>query len=451
MVRGVLFITIDCLRADHVSAYGYDRATTPTIDRLAREGVLWENAFSAAPWTKPSVSSILTGHYPIHHGAFEGIKRSKGRRTVTTDVLIDTIPTLAETCAAAGWRCAAFINNAQLGEFSGLARGFDPYDPAAGKADRIIESFDKWIRSDVDTPALTYLHFLEAHWPYKPRRRHIAAFGGNRDTNFFRDFSARDFGKLRKAISRNEFRLTDGQLEEMIQMYDGAVRRLDGKVKKALEVLKSVGIEDEVAVFVTGDHGEEFMEHGMIGHGQSLYDELIHVPLVARVPGGARGRRRSEPVSLVDLPRTILATAGIEGDLPGRSLFEERSSNDPVFAELRIRNLYAQIVRQGRWKLHRRFKFTPTNGDVGRNLSPAQMLRTCPYEVRHELYDVETDPREREDLAADAKHRRVLSDLECELDRFWTENVPPETYECGAETEIDPCVVERLRDLGYIE
>ena len=265
MSRSVILVVIDCLRADHVSAMGYQRATTPALDRMAEEGVLWEQAHSTSSWTKPSVTSMLTGQYPSQHGSFEGIKRSKGRLTVTTDRLTSDEPTLAERFAAAGWRCGAFMNNAQLGQFSGLNRGFDCYVPDAGKADPLIARFLKWLQADLERPAFAYLHLLEAHWPYKPRRRHVEMFGGDRDRNFFRDFSARDFGRLRRAVSHGETMLAPQRLHEMIQMYDGAIRRLDGKIAAMRRTLDELGALDDAALFVTADHGEEFLEHGGIG------------------------------------------------------------------------------------------------------------------------------------------------------------------------------------------
>src|SRR3972149_11923787 len=109
--RGVLIMVIDCLRADPLSCYGYRRPTTPTIDALAERGVLWEKAYSVSSWTKPAVTSLLTGLYPCQHGAYEGIKRGRGRQPATTDRLRPACSTLAETLSACGWRCGAFINN----------------------------------------------------------------------------------------------------------------------------------------------------------------------------------------------------------------------------------------------------------------------------------------------------------------------------------------------------
>ena len=352
---------------------------------------------------------------PTQHGAFRGIKRSKGRPTFTTNILRPGQPTLAERFAEAGWRCGAFINNAQLGEFTGLDRGFATYVPTAGKADRLIGIFLEWLEADLDRPIFAYLHFLEAHWPYKPRRRHVAMFGGNRDTNHFREYSARDYGKFRRAISRKEVTLTDDHLEQMIQMYDGAVRRLDGKLKIILAMLAEFGLRDQTAVIVTADHGEEFMEHGLIGHGQSLYNELTHVPLVASIPGMPGDERRSDPVSLVDLPYTLLRIAGIDVEPPGRNLLHCGDTDKQVFAELSTRRRYIQTIHTPDWKLHRRYIFDPVPKEEEK-ATPWEQVLGVPHRTKFELYDMNSDPREQNNLAKRTRYAPVRRDLAEKLD-----------------------------------
>ncbi|MEE9296546.1 MAG: sulfatase [Phycisphaerae bacterium] len=467
MLRGVLLIVIDCLRADHVSAYGYGRNTTPTIDSLAEKGILWEQAHSVSSWTKPSVTSMLTGVYPSQHGAFEGIKRSKGRSIVTTDRLQSSQSTLAEEFSRNGWRCGAFINNAQLGEFTRLNRGFSSYAPSAGKADRLIGIFLEWLEADTHTPFFAYLHFLEAHWPYKPRRRHVKMFGGNRDTNYFRDFSARDYGKLRRAISQGAASLSQEQLQQMIQMYDGAVRRLDGKLKIILAMLNELGLRDQTAIIVTADHGEEFLDHGRIGHGQSLYNELTHVPLIMSLPDDAHGFESVGPirdrntVSLVNLPCTILGMAGIESAIPGRDLRAPSETQELTLGELRVGWRYQQTATRSGWKLHRGYRFKPPNGKLSRDISPRRLVEECPYDVSYELYNVHGDPSERDNQADDPQRQSVLRELEGDLDRWWgevsratplsREVTPSAPDQFDGDVEIDSTVVQRLHDLGYID
>ncbi len=449
MPRCILLITIDCLRADHVASYGYHRATTPTIDALGERGVLWEQAHSLSSWTKPSVASLLTGLYPGEHGAYQGIKRSKGRLT-TTDILSSSRATLAETLSKAGWRCGAFINNAQLGEFTRLDRGFETYVPTAGKADRLIDMFREWLTTDLQAPAFAYLHFLETHWPYKPRRRHMKMFGGDRDANHFRDFSARDFGRMRRAIKHEEFALPETHLEQIIQMYDAAIRRVDGKVKIILATLKELGLREETALFITADHGEEFLEHGGIGHGQALYEELTHVPLIAQVPGGPQGQRRTAPISQVDLAHSLMHVANVAGDLPGADLLDEQVKPRPVCSELRIGHRYMHTIQSGNWKLHRRYKFDADNGELNTGRTMREYAGSVSHVLSHELYNLESDPGERTNLADEPGHAAVRAQLETDLDHWWSA-ATSEQAPADSEIEIDAQVVERLRDLGYID
>jgi len=448
MPRAIVLVVIDCLRADHVSGCGYVRETTPTLDELAAGGVLWEQAYSVSSWTKPAVLSMLTGLYPSQHGAFEGVKRDRREGLLTTDALPADVPTLAERLTRAGWCCGAFINNAQLGEFTGLNRGFECYLPAVGKADPLLAAFADWLRQNGSRPIFAYLHFLEAHWPYKPRRRHVALFGGDRDTNYFRDFSARDYGRLRRGISRGEATLREDLLEQMVQMYDGAVRRLDGKLRELLSLLEEAGLRDDTALFVTADHGEEFLDHGKIGHGQSLHEELVHVPLVACIPGGPAGVRVREPVSLVDLAGTLLHVAGA-ADANAQPSVLPGGQRRAVVSELRIKRRYTQALRAGRWKLHRRFNVH--DGGRGDLRRPAfELGRSGTYQTELQLYDLVDDPHEQVNLAGAALARPDCERLCGELDSWW-EMMMRSGSPGGREVAIDAQVVARLRALGYVD
>lgn len=451
-IRHIVLIVIDCLRADHVSAYGYQRATTPILDALAGEGVLWENAVSASSWTRPSITSLLTGLYPSQHGALEGVKRSRGKFSVP-GVLNGSVETLAQRLSARGWSCGAFLNNHQLDPFSGLDRGFAVYRPAIGKADLILAGYRDWFRRSVPTPTFTYLHFLESHWPYKPRRRHVAEFGGDRDTNYFRGFSGRDFGRLRQAIEAGEQTLTSEQIEQMVQMYDGAVRRLDGKIEAVLELLRDAGAEQETAVFVTADHGEEFLDHGLIGHGHSLYDELVHVPLVARIPGGPAGERRGVPVSHVDLFAALLEITGIDSDArpSGRGLLRDDTAAEPVFSELRIQHRYWQAIRAADWKLHRRLRFDRSDARYDPGRSVADLRAVCPHRVAVELYNLCSDPHERNDLSRNPANADRCSALLHRLDGWWDQIQATADRSPTVEIELDPLVAKQLQALGYLE
>lgn len=446
MTKHMLLIVIDCLRADHVSAYGYGRPTTPTLDELAATGICWTNAHSVSSWTKPSVSSLLTGYYPRQHGAFRGLKRSKSRGQATSDVLSDRAITLAERLSPAGYRCGAFINNVQLDHHSGLSRGFSNYVADAGKADRLIESVSGWIRENPRDPWFAYLHFLEAHWPYKPRRRHVEMFGGNRDRNPFAELSARDFGLMRKAIHRGQATFSAADNEHLMVLYDAAIRRLDGKLRTILKSLRQLDVHNETAIFVTADHGEEFLDHGSIGHGHTLYEELTHVPLIASVPDRGGGVRIDEPVSHVDVVPTLLALAGIES--PARDLTDVHGERSPVVSELVIRNKVMRTLVGDRWKLHQ--KSVVNSPDSEATDSGCAVNSTASTSETLSLFDLSSDPKETTNLIDTDDGRVHAARLSGCLDE-WSSRYQPLYDEQHHEVEVDERVVQRLRDLGYVE
>jgi arylsulfatase A-like enzyme len=451
VIDGIILVVIDCLRADHVSAYGYQRETTPTLDALANEGILWEQAYSTSSWTKPSVASILTGLYPSAHGAFEGVKRGRGRDSLTTDRLKTGAPTIATQLSQAGWKCGAFLNNAQLGEFAGLSRGFDSYNASMGKADNILAGLKDWLVQEENAPHFAYLHFLEAHWPYKPRRRHVAQFGGNRDTNCFSTLSARDYGKLRREIKRGQRSLSDDEITQMVQMYDASVRRLDGKIKILRGMLNDLGSSDRYAIVVTADHGDEFMDHGAIGHGHTLYDEITHVPLIAHIPGRKRGSRRPRPVSLVDLGGLIFSLAGVGDNGPTSDILMGEDRARPVFCELRTGRRYQQTLRTEFWKIHRTCLFDMEAAGGPSNATPRQLFGEYAREVTYELYDMLRDPGEKTNLADCADTSGVLKNHINMLDRHWRQLDCPYEESASSEVSIDRELVGRLERLGYLD
>ncbi len=451
-MRCILLIVLDCVRADHVSAYGYQRPTTPTIDALAKHGTRWTRAYSPSSWTKPSVSSMLTGLYPSAHGVFRGVKSRRHDINTTTDALTTTTPTLAEALSRAGWRCGAFLNNAQLGEYTNINRGFDTYVPNGGKVDRLLAQFDAWLQTELNRPTFAYLHFLEAHWPYRPRRRHIAEFGGNRDTNCYRDFSAKDYGKLRREMRKGDKKLSNHELTDMIDMYDGAIRRLDGKIKIVRAMLDAAGLLDETTIIVTADHGEELNEHGSIGHGQDLSQVLTHVPLIISSPQYSPGNRLTEPVSLVELTPTLLKTVGISCSWSHGNLFHQTQPREPVCAELLVGRRYVQSLWVNEWKIVRSYHLASLqDGNDKINGSPcaAQLAHKPPASI--ELFNLSNDPQGTVNLADQPFAQEKLRDMTQHLDHWWSSCTPKYDENNSTQVSVNDDIVQRLRDLGYID
>jgi arylsulfatase A-like enzyme len=329
----VIVYVVDCLRADHVGAYGYPRPTTPGIDSLASESVLFEKAYVCAPWTKPSVGCLFTSLPPRLHGAHS-----------IEHPLSPTVLTLAEAFQAGGYVTAAWVTNPFLDKrVFGFARGFDRYVELAHRwagqnvgnvpADAAeLRSVIPWLEENRSSRFFLYLHSLDLHAPYRAR------------APFDRVFVRED--------------VTD-PMQRDIDRYDTELAYNDREIAHLLGELRRLGLLESTLFVLTADHGEEFMEHGFTRHGRSLYDALLHVPVIVRLPGASRaGERIAGAVSNLDLAPTLLDYAG----LPVPASFEGHSQRPAIEAgrTLEERHLFAEhigprellfAVRDGRHKL----------------------------------------------------------------------------------------------------
>ncbi|HIF42312.1 MAG TPA: hypothetical protein EYQ74_14615 [Planctomycetes bacterium] len=340
----VLLICMDTVRADHVGFYGYEtRATTPALDELAATSTVFMDTSATAGWTKPSVPSYLTSTYPLQHGTYLG--DSKGRLSTETDALSEKATTVAEIFSDAGYQTAAFVKNAQLRKGLGFEQGFDSYDDQPGDAREIRWRAQDWLTGrDEEQPFFLYLHFLDAHWPYPVPPEYAFKFVANDKAERFRRSDWRD---LRKAVNRGDVTLLDEEVGALVALYDGAIRYIDDQLQQLLASLEHEGLAEDTIVCVIADHGEEFMEHGKIGHGHGLYENLLQVPWILHVPGRP-GQVVEAPCSLVDLMPTLVGAAGLSaGDAAvGLDLLREAPAERLIFAEHLNESYYQQTFRR---------------------------------------------------------------------------------------------------------
>jgi arylsulfatase len=349
----VLVLCVDVLRADHVGTWGYATNTTPSIDRLSRSSVIFQDATSAASWTKPSVPSYFTGRYPHQHGLYEGSREVEG--ALVSDTLAEEETTFAEMYRRAGFRTAAFVHNAQINGELGFDQGFERYEDDAGDARDIADRFLRWVDELDGAPFVSYLHFLDVHWPYDPPGVYREVF---EPVPTEIDFDTPAWRVLKRNIRDGDIRLSESDRQTMIDLYDGELRYTDDWIGRIFEGLRDRGLFDETMIVFLSDHGEEFLEHGKIGHGNSLYEELLHVPLIVRFPRGEHGARLVEkPVSLVDLLPTLADFSGLPlpDGISGRSLLPLLEDGvtraaAPLYAEGVHGSVYQQTIRLGRWK-----------------------------------------------------------------------------------------------------
>ncbi len=345
----VLILLIDALRADHLSCYGYERKTSPHIDALALESLRFENAFAQSPWTKPSIPTLFTSLYPIQHRVYEGERmRSTGQRE--SDVLSEECFTLAESMREAGYETVGFVNNAHLLASQGLAQGFDRYEQDNYDANQIHQMFYRFLdeRSSRE-PFFAYLHYLDVHWPFCP----VAPF----DEKFpspagARGFSDEEWKGLRERINEGEESLTDADRQRMIDLHDGGISELDDKIGQLLSSLRKMGLLENTLIVLTSDHGEELFDHGEVGHGGTLFEEVVRVPFLVRLPGGKGARVSQKTARLLDVFPTVAhfsharpPAAGI-----GRNLLSEETKTPDIVAETRHKNTYKVSIREGNWK-----------------------------------------------------------------------------------------------------
>lgn len=357
----VLLITLDTLRADHLSAYGYGRPTTPTIDRLAREGVLFENAFAAASWTLPSHASIMTGRYPHEHRA--GGRPLGGR-----------YPTLAQVLSSRGYATAAFVANTHyVAPRTGLERGFSHFEayyssptdmlrrtfygrslldrlplvgyydiPGRKRATEVNREFFRWLDDNGTAPFFVFLNYFDVHDPYVPPKGYEARFSShaNRGSRINSEMSPGLF----MPANAPKLSLSPEDIRVEIDGYDASLAYLDAELGSLFTQLGALGVLDNTLIIIASDHGESFGEHGLFGHGNSLYRNLIHVPLIIRFPNRVpAGLRVTRAASLQAIPATVMNLLGLDAEspFPGSSLVQHwadgratvSDESDVAFAE----------------------------------------------------------------------------------------------------------------------
>lgn len=374
----LLLITIDALRADHLGSHGYGRATSPQLDRLAAEGVRFSAAFTSGPMTVPSLPQIFTSAYFPHGDS----------------------PNLLSSLFAGGVpRTKAILNNPYLQYWLTLnvRDGFDSMTAARWRADKITRAALKWLGAQPSGERFAlYLHYLDTHTPYRTPAPHALAFGDPA----YRGPVGATFGDVDGA-RRGQYDAPDRA--QIVALYDGAIRFVDAEVGRLLDELRARGLLERTLVVVTADHGEELWDHGSFFHGQSLYDELLHVPLIVRLPDRAHaGRVVAEQVRAVDIVPTVTEVLGL-----------------PTFAAFEGRSLLARLTSRGAGppELFAR----AANPEFPYRFA----LRTESHKLivsvgtgQEELYDLRADPRETRDLARTPEAEPVLAPLRERLGRY---------------------------------
>jgi arylsulfatase A-like enzyme len=407
--RRIILISLDTVRADHLGIYGYDLPTSPALDRFAASAVVFDDAVAQASATLASHASILTSRIPRHHGASFANRHGLGAG----------VPTLAGLLRDAGYRTAAFTGGGQLDRRFGLDRGFEEY-----RETRFNQNFHdtaglgiEWLRAHRGERVFLFLHTYEPHHPYVARG--LRGLESDYDGPLPPVISL----ELLKEIKSGSREIDERDLRHIVNAYDNDLRSTDDGFRRLHRFLRRQGLLEDALIVVTSDHGEEFGEHGSVGwHGHTLYEELLRVPLIVKLPGNAHaGTRVPSSVRGLDIAPTILELAGVPvpDGFQGVSLRPLMSPGSlsvdrPALSELDAVPSSVSYRRRP-WKL-----------DGAR------------------LFDLDADPLEARDLAPVEPER--LESLNQSV-REWLGILPPPAPE---RVELEDSTLEQLRALGYL-
>jgi len=417
----MVLIIVDTLRADHMGTYGYDRETSPNLDALAQEAALFENAFAAATWTLPSVASMFTGLIPSQHDAGRPYEDERGEQF---SIIRPQARVFAEVLREHDYTTAAIVNAPFMHEGFGFARGFDHYDwaPASDsqvrRADVTVDTALAWLDQHGNEPFFLVVHVFDVH-------RHYDA------PEPFRGRFTDEFGDpYRDTLATLESRdLAENNLDHPFIMaaYDEEIAFVDAQMGRFFEGMRARGILDASTVMLTSDHGEGFEEHDSSGHGHTLFNEMLRVPLMVWGPDVEAGRYE-DPVSLIDLEPTILevSQSGVETMGNGSSLWPLLTTG----RSLPRRTLFAEWTHPGELKAVIRWPFKAI-------LDPETDKRW--------LFNLSEDPGEEINLLED----RAAAFYEFQAD-LQTLLRPGPGADTENQAEIDPAVLKALRSLGYI-
>ena len=419
----VVIVVVDTTRADRLSVYGHDRPTSPHLEALARDGVVFERAWSTASWTLPSHASLLTGQYPTAHGAHMTPFTDSDSNGANPAHLREEAVTLAELLGARGYRTAAFAGAGWLSPEFGLLQGYEVRDaennrtlPAAAITNRAL----RWLEGlHADEPMHLLVNYFDPHWPYDPKPPY--------------DRYAKS-GKRVKLPSLSELlngvETTPAQRTRMLDLYDGEIEYMDHHIGRLLDGLRKSGRYEDAMIVVIADHGELFGEHGHIGHGAWLWEELVRVPLIVKYPGNrGAGTRETASVSTVDVLRWVGDELGLElpADVSGKPV----GARELVLAEEFPSQLF---LKMGGDELDRKL--------VAGVHWPWKWIAGADGEGS--LFRIAEDPGEEQPVADDA----VVADLRERVRGVQSELVAPEV---DRTRRMSPEAEQQLRELGYIE
>lgn len=431
----VILISIDTLRQDGVGAYGSTTSFTPAINAVAEGGAIFENAYSHSPWTLPSHAALLTGLTPTHLG-IRKVQDRLGKKALS----------LPEVLSNYGYSTGAVTSYVLVSQAYGFSQGFDEFNYSRDyNAEMIVDLAGRYINSRQKKKFFLFLHFYDPHWPYHPKLDIAKKFYSEQPTPELAQFhnTMNYYDWAVKALKGPEEFVKFSKA-----MYEAEISYVDQALGRLFSNLINSGMINRTVIIVTSDHGEEFKEHGLMGHGLTLYDEVLKVPLIVRYPPQIpKNTQIDMHVQLTDLFPTILSMIGIENpvdfldakDLTNGLILDETNSQQNFLAETAMSGETRYAVIEDNKKY-----ITPFELHFGEEISLSHET---------EVYDLAKDGLESQNLAGaqptlTAHLKKILSDKLESIEKSREEHG---SMRAGESKDLSAEEIERLRSLGYIQ
>ncbi len=453
----LIVIVVDTLRADHLGYHGYGRDTSPFLDSLADESVVFERAYAASAFTRESIAALLTGRLPSLSGSLGWYAAPSA-----------ALPTLGESYRDAGYRTGFFTTTIMLGN-ERFTRGFQDVEHlvaaggVSGMSHALTERALSFAANAGDEPFMMYVHYFDPHAPYEPPQELQLEF-----TDEIYPDPVGLYTQLRPAVPEyvaRGFGPGDPQFEDQQVRYDAEIRDTDNALRALFAGLEELGVADDTLVVITSDHGEEFLDHGFVEHAWTLYEESVHVPLLVWNPQRRAARRVARPVSLVDIVPTVTTFQGVARDgkpTDGHVLLDEQGAASPpsvpVVSELLIqhRNVLRSAV-VGEWKyIQARRWLTPQQRSLVAQSERKHELRAQETEfdtwspvVHEELYNLATDPGESENLVASEPQRLTTMREALRLFEQRARSTAAGQQGAADEQPMDQDQLDAIKAIGY--
>jgi arylsulfatase A-like enzyme len=420
----VLLITLDTTRADRLGVYGHTRPTSPVLDALARDGAWYERAYTVATWTLPAHASLFTGKYPKSHGARydpegplvlgEAIEGPETWKQIRARGLGPDEHPLAELLGAAGYRTGGVVGGPWLKAVFGLARGFEHWDEQGitslngRRAASVTDAALAWLDQKDDRPFFLFLNYFDPHTPFSPLMPCIQQVA---------------LGKEIPPLEKENMReLTD-------LFYDAEIRCMDSQIGRVIKRLRRRDLYDSTWIIAVADHGDLLGEHDIFGHGTSLYEPELRIPLIVKPPRDEAPRgRQDELIQILDVFAMIAARIGVELP-PGTQASFPVPLGRPAFAEI---NPLPAFNQSGDWRAIVSGDWKFLESSVGDRL----------------LFDIARDPAESNDLAA--REPAHAQELKKAVDD-WMASLPEPRRAAGGDATVDESTRRALEGLGYLE